>query len=88
MANPVMGMVADGGDIRMAKGGERNPSITPGIGIRPQQRALHDPSIEFEEYHYYAKKTRAEEDALAKDDRGKAFTNSSLNPYDGAMVVF
>ena len=29
----------------------------------PQLRKLHDPSVTFEEYHYYAEKTRAEEDA-------------------------
>ncbi len=32
-------------------------------GIRPQERALHDAGVTLEEYMYYAKKTRAEEDA-------------------------
>ena len=29
--------------------------------IKPQQRALHDPDVTFEEYYYYAQQTRAEE---------------------------
>ncbi|KAK3071647.1 hypothetical protein LTR53_008247 [Teratosphaeriaceae sp. CCFEE 6253] len=32
--------------------------------IRPQARKLHDPAVSFEEYHYYALKTRAEERGL------------------------
>ena len=31
--------------------------------IRPQHRKLHDPNVSFEEYVYYAQRTRAEEDA-------------------------
>lgn len=30
---------------------------------RPQDRRLHDPDVTFEEYHYYAVKTRAEQQA-------------------------
>jgi len=30
--------------------------------IRPQARKLHDPAVSFEEYHYYALQTRAEEE--------------------------
>jgi len=30
-------------------------------GIKPQLRRLHDPDVTFEEYYYYAQKTRAEE---------------------------
>lgn len=77
MANPVAALAADGGDIRMAaaKNEKRNDSVAmgaaiPGVGIRPQHRLLHDPAVTFEEYHYYALKTRAEEDALAVNDRG------------------
>ena len=69
MANPVMGLAADGGDIRMRKDA-RNPSVTPGIAIRPQHRLLHDSKVTFDEYYYYALKTRAEEDSLAKEDKG------------------
>lgn len=73
MANPIMAMAADGGDIRLEKEVGRNPSVTPGVGIRPQHRLLHDPAVTFEEYHYYAIKTRAEEDALEASDKGMAF---------------
>ncbi|KAK4693982.1 hypothetical protein P7C71_g3515, partial [Lecanoromycetidae sp. Uapishka_2] len=56
-------MALDGGDPRLNdKEGE-----FAGQGIvaytRPQMRRLHDPAITFEEYHYYAQKTRAEEQA-------------------------
>lgn len=34
--------------------------------IKPQARKLHDSSVTFEEYHYYALKTRAEEASLEK----------------------
>jgi len=56
-------MNLDGGDPRLAdKEGEFG-----GQGIvaytRPQMRALHDPSITFEEYYYFAQQTRAEEDS-------------------------
>lgn len=30
--------------------------------VHPQQRKLHDPKVTFEEYHFYAQRTRAEED--------------------------
>ena len=77
MANPIISLAADGGDIRMgrAKGEQRMDSVAmgaaiPGVGIRPQHRLLHDPAVTFEEYHYYALKTRAEEDALAANDKG------------------
>ncbi len=56
-------MALDGGDPRLAdKEGE-----FAGQGIvaytRPQMRALHDKSITFEEYHYFALQARAEEDS-------------------------
>ena len=44
----------------------QSPDI-PGY-IRPQERLLHDPRVSFEEYHYYALKTRAEEDAIDRND--------------------
>ena len=62
MAN--MGNLAlDGGDPRLdTKEGELG-----GQGIlaytRPQMRKLHDPSVSFEEYYYYATQTRAEEES-------------------------
>lgn len=38
-------------------------SVQEGGYIRPQFRKPHDPAVSFEEYHYYALRTRAEEDA-------------------------
>ncbi|MCJ1333212.1 hypothetical protein MMC10_009906 [Thelotrema lepadinum] len=32
--------------------------------IRPRERKLHDPDVTLEEYHFYAQKTRAEQDSL------------------------
>lgn len=41
------------------------PAIPPDSGyIKPQARAPHDPNVAFEEYHYYAQKTREEEENL------------------------
>ncbi|TPX14553.1 uncharacterized protein E0L32_005245 [Thyridium curvatum] len=34
--------------------------------VRPQHRKLHDPSVSFEEYYYYAQQTRIEEDNQPK----------------------
>jgi len=36
--------------------------------VRPQERLLHDPNVSFEEYHYYALKTRAEEKEIDRND--------------------
>jgi hypothetical protein len=30
--------------------------------VKPQLRKAHDPAVKFEEYHYYAHKTRVEEE--------------------------
>ena len=56
-------MALDGGDPRL--GGHEGELAGQGIiaYTRPQMRALHDPSIQFEEYWYYSRQTRAEEDA-------------------------
>lgn len=51
----------DGGDPRVP-----SPDI-PGY-IKPQQRLLHDPNVTFEEYHYYALKTREEEIEIDRND--------------------
>lgn len=39
------------------------------IHTRPQDRPVHDPSVTFEEYHYYAQLTRAEEENLPDHDK-------------------
>lgn len=87
-------MALDGGDPRLSnKEGE-----FAGQGIvaytRPQMRALHDKSITFEEYHYYALQARAEEDSnhrmgtTATETRGFLSTlipgkGPSSEPSDG-----
>lgn len=39
----------------------------PSTIIKPQHRPLHDPEVTFEEYHYYALKTREAENNLPPD---------------------
>lgn len=53
---------ADGGDPRTAIAGPGRPNTF----IAPQHRLLHDPAVTFEEYIYYAERTRVEEEELAK----------------------
>ncbi|KAF6239770.1 hypothetical protein HO173_002316 [Letharia columbiana] len=79
-------MALDGGDPRLAdKEGE-----FAGQGIvaytRPQMRALHDKSITFEEYHYYALQSRAEEDSnhrMVKNGAGTRGFLSTIIPGKG-----
>jgi hypothetical protein len=60
MAVNMANLALDGGDPRLDDGiGEGTPSY-----IGPQIRKAHDPSVAFEEYQYYAKLTRADQDAL------------------------
>lgn len=63
----------DGGDPRLSV----SEGQMGGQGIvaysRPQMKLLHDPSVSFEEYLYYAEKTRAEEQTQAlstSEERG------------------
>ena len=64
MANIAAAMAADGGDPRLSVGGaDHNANY-----IRPHMRLLHDSSVTFEEYHHYAKKTRAEEDEAERTE--------------------
>ncbi|OCK74730.1 oligopeptide transporter protein [Lepidopterella palustris CBS 459.81] len=56
-------------------GGGEDPRISidagaPGGPIAPQQRLLHDPAVSFDEYHYYALRTRAEEDSAQHLETG------------------
>ncbi|OAA58428.1 amino acid transporter [Niveomyces insectorum RCEF 264] len=55
-------MAVDGADPRLFDQVDKEAvgSISP-TAIRPQERKMHDPSITFEEYHYYAQQTRIEE---------------------------
>ncbi|KAH8808863.1 amino acid transporter-like protein [Xylogone sp. PMI_703] len=66
MAAVPVNIAADGGDPRMPdpeKFGLAETTATSGY-IRPQHRPRYDPTVTFEEYQYYAKETRAEEDLL------------------------
>jgi hypothetical protein len=58
-------LVVDGADPRIYDQLEKDRALADeqldSTAIRPQQHALHDTSISFEEYYYYAQATRAEE---------------------------
>jgi hypothetical protein len=60
-----MGANAVGGDPRMSMDAA-NPNATQIIA--PKHRLHHDPSVTFEEYHYYALKTREIQDTEAVTD--------------------
>ncbi|KAK0383983.1 hypothetical protein NLU13_8072 [Sarocladium strictum] len=58
------------------------------IHTRPQQRKLHDSGVSFEEYFYYAQKTRAEEDLQPQSKTEKSwlsilFPSKSSGGVDG-----
>jgi hypothetical protein len=65
----------------MAKFGglsEQDPRLShdPGAAIlnehlRPQHRKLYDSKVSFEEYMYYAERTRADQDAISKTDANR-----------------
>ncbi|KAH6645014.1 putative amino acid transporter [Truncatella angustata] len=46
---------------------------TSDTGAIPQDRKLHDPNVTFDEYLYFAKQTRAEEDARPRTGRETSF---------------
>jgi len=63
MAKPAY-LAYDGADPRMYDQLEKEEPSPPAVDanvVRPQQRALHDINVTFEEYYYYAQQTRAEE---------------------------
>lgn len=68
MAQPAA-LMADRGDVRLSLSDEKNSEkgSPTRSGLRPQDRPLHDNSVSFEEYHYYAQQSRAEEETLPKD---------------------
>lgn len=56
-------LALEGGDPRLSVDEGKGPyGMSSMAHTLPQMRKLHDPSISFEEYYYYAEKTRAEED--------------------------
>ena len=61
MASSGIGNFAgDGADPRMSTDAGYNRPMMP------QERLLHDPAVTFDEYRYYAEKTRAEEDEASR----------------------
>lgn len=47
--------------------------VTSFVGIKPQQRKLHDPAVTFEEYMHYARHTRLEENSHPPVGRETSF---------------
>lgn len=81
----VGGLALDGGDPRLSAdegtfGGQGVVAYT-----RPQMRALHDPNVSFEEYHYYAEQTRAEQDAIVAPKGGSRNLLLMLTPKGPAQ---
>lgn len=77
MAQP-MSVALDRGDPRLhEKERDAIDAVDYGTGsdtaIRPQHRKLHDPSVTFEEYYYYAQLTRAEEEQQPNTDKGRGW---------------
>lgn len=50
--------------LNMKQASQQDEPVAESTYIKPQARKLHDPQVAFEEYYYYAKKTRNEEDQL------------------------
>jgi hypothetical protein len=80
----VVAVAGDGGDPRInnpiIKGGVQSPSA-------PLNRMLHDPSITFEEYRYFAELTRAEEKETAKTEGPSAGIMQMLFPTKSSAGV-
>lgn len=73
-----MGNLAlSGGDPRLSVDEGKN-GISSQVYTVPQMRKLHDPNVSFEEYNYYANKTRAEEDQDAMDARSSGNSTGIL----------
>ncbi|KAJ5495145.1 amino acid transporter [Penicillium diatomitis] len=66
-------IAADGSDPRFHLHEREKIDVYAGgasTAIRPQHRRLHDSSVTFEEYYYYAQQTRAEEEANTQRETG------------------
>lgn len=57
------------------------------VAIKPQQRLLHDPKVTFEEYLFYAERTRAEEDRIAEINKARVTLKSIFVPSAANGVV-
>lgn len=75
MASNMANSALDGGDPRLSGNGVGIASY-----MRPQMRQLHDPSVSFEEYQYYARLTRERENAAGLDTRGESGIMSTIMP--------
>lgn len=65
-----LGGIADEGKSDLGNG---NGNGHDGAFVKPQSRKIHDPAVSFEEYVYYAQKTRAEQDATASEAPKQGF---------------
>jgi hypothetical protein len=72
MAQPAS-LIADGGDPRLHDKERDLADAVEARGVRPQHRAIHDTSVSFEEYNYYAQLTRAEEDSYVDHDQERGW---------------
>ena len=52
------------GETGFAGSPDEQQAVVQSTSIKPQARLLHDPAVTFEEYHYYAQRTREEEKHL------------------------
>lgn len=89
MAQPAS-VVLDGEDPRLREK-ERGTfdAVDYGTGtaaIRPQHRKLHDPSVTFEEYYYYAQLTRAEEESRPNGDQERGWLSIIFPSKSGGGV--
>jgi hypothetical protein len=89
MAQPAS-VVLDGGHPRLhEKEHEAFDAIDYGTGtaaIRPQHRKLHDSSVTFEEYYYYAQLTRAEEESRPNGDKERGWLSLIFPSKSGGGV--
>lgn len=76
MATPAA-LAGSAGDPRVSAD---NPDVMTSTYVQPQHKRLHDSSVPFEEYHYYAGLARAEEDASANHDIGDTTFFSLIVP--------
>ena len=73
-------------------GGDPSQSADEAVGgigpaaVKPQDRVVHDPSVSFEEYHYYAKQTRLEEDKYPRTAYETTFWSLVFPPKSDAGV--
>ena len=80
MANNMANLAMGGGDPRLSVDeGKGANGLSSMAYTLPQMRKLHDPSVSFEEYNYYAEKTRADEDQSASEEASHGGTTSLLS---------